>query len=106
MELLMENVLALVATGIVAVIGIAVKLWNKSYKGLTPADVIEEEVILDFLVDMAKTQNLEIEQKEDIDFLVEFGRLKLQEVGVHVDKEMLEKVVGGVKEQLNQQQQL
>jgi len=105
MELIVENLLAIIATGIVALLGFALKAWNKSYGGFTPSKVIEEQAILDFLVDMVKKQNLEIDQKEDIDFLVEFGRLKLQDVGVRVDKEMLEKVVGDVKEQLSQQQE-
>ena len=100
MELLMDNVLTLVATGLVVALGVIAKLWNKSYKGFVPSDVIEEEAILDFLVKMAKSQNLEIEKQEDIDYLVEFGRLKLEEVGVHVDKAMLESVVDKVKKQL------
>ncbi|TCI26755.1 hypothetical protein EVJ32_05100 [Exiguobacterium sp. SH5S4] len=100
MEMIMENLLAIVATGIVAVLGVVAKLWKKSYGGFVPADVIEEEAVLDFLVDMAKTQGLEIEQTQDIDFLIEFGRLKLEDIGVDVDKVMLEKVIVDVKEQL------
>lgn len=100
MEAIMDNVLAIIAMGLVVVIGVVIKYWNKSYKGISPADVINEDAVVDFLVTMAKKQNLNIEQKEDIDFLIEFGRLKLGDFGINVDKAMLEKVVAKVKEEL------